>query len=244
MPSDIPEQVTAKAALYGEAEDAVSKLYAAADLLVALELKSLKGRAYEDERESIADRMMFNWAKGQAELRAFASQQLAGYSRLHWALSFPEVFGRGGFDAIVGNPPFMGGTKLEPTFGRNLREYLVNILAQGTRGVRGTADLCAYFLARGCSLLREGGGTGLIVTNSIGEGDTLLVGLEKLSTAGIRITRAISSTVWPGSAAVLIALVWVKKGGWSGSHVLNDVEVSSISSSLRVPGAFVARPHP
>lgn len=31
----------------------------------------------------------------------------------HWALEFPEVFvERGGFDAIVGNPPFLGGQKL------------------------------------------------------------------------------------------------------------------------------------
>ena len=31
---------------------------------------------------------------------------------LHWALEFPEVMRRGGFDAIVSNPPFMGGQKL------------------------------------------------------------------------------------------------------------------------------------
>ena len=30
---------------------------------------------------------------------------------LHWALEFPEVMRRGGFDAIVSNPPFMGGTE-------------------------------------------------------------------------------------------------------------------------------------
>ena len=29
----------------------------------------------------------------------------------HWEIEFPEVFARenGGFDAIVGNPPFLGG---------------------------------------------------------------------------------------------------------------------------------------
>ena len=31
---------------------------------------------------------------------------------LHWALEFPEVMRHGGFDAIVSNPPFMGGKKV------------------------------------------------------------------------------------------------------------------------------------
>ena len=52
MPSDTPEQIAAKAALYAEAEEAVAKLNAAADVLVAVELKGLKGKAYETETGS------------------------------------------------------------------------------------------------------------------------------------------------------------------------------------------------
>ena len=29
----------------------------------------------------------------------------------HWFLEFPEIFVKGGFDCILGNPPFLGGTK-------------------------------------------------------------------------------------------------------------------------------------
>src|SRR5271165_3105099 len=39
MPSDTPEQIAAKVALYAEAEEAVAKLKAAGDVLVTLELK-------------------------------------------------------------------------------------------------------------------------------------------------------------------------------------------------------------
>ena len=35
----------------------------------------------------------------------------------HWALEFPEVRERGGFDAIVGNPPFQGGQKITGALG-------------------------------------------------------------------------------------------------------------------------------
>jgi hypothetical protein len=41
--------------LNAEAEKAVAKLNAAADMLVAMELKGLEGRAYEGEREALAD---------------------------------------------------------------------------------------------------------------------------------------------------------------------------------------------
>jgi methylase of polypeptide subunit release factors len=36
----------------------------------------------------------------------------------HWELEFPKVFGREnpGFDAIVGNPPFVGGQRITGAF--------------------------------------------------------------------------------------------------------------------------------
>ena len=43
---------------------------------------------------------------------------------LHWALEFPEVMRHGGFDAIVSNPPFMGGKKVSGQLGEDYREYL------------------------------------------------------------------------------------------------------------------------
>ena len=43
---------------------------------------------------------------------------------LHWALEFPEVMRRGGFDAIVSNPPFIGGSKISGSHGTDFREYL------------------------------------------------------------------------------------------------------------------------
>ena len=43
---------------------------------------------------------------------------------LHWALEFPEVMRHGGFDAIVSNPPFIGGKRVTGRLGRNPREYL------------------------------------------------------------------------------------------------------------------------
>ncbi|WP_446730910.1 Eco57I restriction-modification methylase domain-containing protein [Pseudomonas sp. SST3] len=62
----------------------------------------------------------------------------------HWPLEFPEVFSRGayGFNAIIGNPPFLGGQKISGVAGDLYREYLVCYLADG---IRGSADLVSYF---------------------------------------------------------------------------------------------------
>ena len=49
---------------------------------------------------------------------------------LHWIIAVPDVMERGGFDAIIGNPPFLGGKKLTGAMGTNIRDWLVNILAE------------------------------------------------------------------------------------------------------------------
>jgi hypothetical protein len=230
MPSDTPEQIAAKVALYAEAEDAVAKLRAAGDVLVALELKGLKGSAYEAAREAAADHMMAHWQRGVEELRGYADDLLNLRRTLHWPLAFPEIMERGGFNAFVGNPPFMGGGKITGSFGNEYRDYLVSILADGQRG---TADLCAYFFLRANHLLLpENGHGGLIATNTIAQGDTREVGLEKMVKQGTLLIRAAPSNPWPGEAALEVAHVWFRRGSWSGELLLNDQPVTGITSFL------------
>ena len=58
----------------------------------------------------------------------------------HWVIEFPEVFGKEnpGFDAFVGNPPFLGGQRITGAAGTAARNYFVNVIANGQRG---SADL-------------------------------------------------------------------------------------------------------
>ncbi|MEV5486969.1 DNA methyltransferase [Streptomyces bobili] len=129
---------------------------------------------------------------------------------LHWPLEFPEVFSeRNGFDAVVGNPPFLGGQKLTGAMGEAYREYMVDYLALGKRG---SADLVAYFELRAHELLNGDGQTGLIATNTLAQGDTREVGLDQINKAGVAIRRAIKSAPWPSSSAVLeYCAVWTSK---------------------------------
>lgn len=241
MPSDTPEQVAAKVVLYDEAEEAVAKLNAAADVLVAVELKGLKGKAYESERESSADHMMAYWAKELFEFQGYARQRLAGRNCFHWVLAFPEIIGRGGFDAFVGNPPFVGGRRIRRTYGLEYLNWLTEVLLPGASG---NADLCSFFVRRTQTLLDQGGVAGLIATNTIAEGDTRTVGLEGLYANGANVFRAVQSAKWPGAAALEVAQIWYIKGIWHGQFVLDGSCVSSIDASLSEPGTTLGRPKP
>src|SRR5204863_6539451 len=81
---------------------------------------------------------------------------------LHWPLVFPEVFERGGFDGVIGNPPFLGGKKISGAAGSAYRELLVETVG---RGAKGNADLISYFVLRAHDLLNRAGQTGLLGTN-------------------------------------------------------------------------------
>ena len=229
MPSDTPEQIAGKAALYAEAEEAVAKLSAAADVLVSVELQGLKGKAYEAERETAADHMMVYWAEGLPALQAYARRRLGKRRCFHWALALPEITEAGGFNAFVGNPPFVGGKKIAGMLGDKYRSHLSNALAEDRKGA---ADLCAFFFLRGCSLLNIDGYLGIIATTSMGEGDTREVGLDHfLKNEGI-IYRANDSRPWPGEASVTYASIWVTHEKYVGNVYLNDRLVIAISSDL------------
>ena len=61
---------------------------------------------------------------------------------------------RGGFDCIIGNPPYMGGQHLSGIYGHPFCEYVKWEYAPA-----GLSDLVVYFLRRTFSLLRPDGFT-------------------------------------------------------------------------------------
>ena len=125
----------------------------------------------------------------------------------HWPLEFPEVFVNGGFDVVLGNPPFMGGLKISGTFGPEYRQWL----RVAYKPFTGTADLCSAFYRRAFDLLRPGGRMGMVATNTIGQGDTRESGLAVILRQGGAITFARRFLKWPGAANVEVNLVAIEK---------------------------------
>ena len=158
----------------------------------------------------------------------------------HWPLEFPEVFtgGKGGFDALIGNPPFLGGKKLSAALGDRYLAFLKMI----TTHTGATTDLCAYFFRRAAQLVGNSAPFGFLATNTASEGDTRKAGLSVLSDS-FETIYAVKSMPWPGSANLSIAIVVLKRGFWQGARHLNGSLVGKISSSLSEADESIGNPH-
>ncbi|WP_456598662.1 Eco57I restriction-modification methylase domain-containing protein [Blastococcus sp. SYSU DS0616] len=216
-----------KRRLLEQSEQVTAKLRLIADGIVAaaLRLGGRPGAALDDAYTAIegalieafpadgsnGDRTRLDHIIAQGLTPAVATDY-ERWEPLHWILEAPDVLLKhGGFDAIVGNPPFLGDKKLKAAVGDDFREYLVQQVAGN---VRGGADLVAYFFLRASTLLRHGmGRLGLIATNSIAQGDTREVGLDQMVSQGFIVTRAIRSAPWPSAIVSLeYAAVWGGRG--------------------------------
>ena len=148
----------------------------------------------------------------------------------HWEVEFPEVFDREnpGFDAIVGNPPFLGGKRISTVLGRGYRDWLASLHSESN----GNADLVSHFFRRAFDLLREQGTLGLIATNTIGQGDTRSSGLRWICKNTGVIYNAHRRIKWPGEAAVVVSVLNIAKGIYTGPKRLDGKEVEAISAFL------------
>lgn len=145
-----------------------------------------------------------------------------------------------GFDAIVSNPPFMGGQKITGNLGTDYRDFLVEFLANGQRG---SADLVAYFFLRVMNILKAEAHAGLVATNTIAQGDTREVGLDQITADEATIYRAVSSRKWEGAAALEVSFVWLKNGGaWQAERILDDKKVDGITPLLTAQSRVSGKP--
>jgi hypothetical protein len=153
-----------------------------------------------------------------------------GIHPFHWEIELPEVFGRenAGFDAMLGNPPFLGGSRISTTNGT---EYLDWILLLH-EGAHGNGDLVSHFFRRAFTLLRKTGCFGLIATNTIGQGDTRATGLQYICNNSGTIYSAHRRRRWPGHAAVIVSDVHVCKGFAPLEVELDDCPVEKVTAYL------------
>ena len=232
-PSGTTLQVMQRAAWHQAAEAVEEALRAAANLLLTEAFTDIDA----DRRQA-----MFNQLQTRpSQEHAHELQAQLGRETFHFPLEFPDVFAEGGFHALIGNPPFVGGQRITGAMGVPYRDYLVRRVAHGQRG---SADLCAYFFLRAARLLRDDGILGYLATNSISQGDTREVGLDQLLTArdgtGIRdgipacmVYRAVKSVKWPSHSANLeVAKIWMGRGSWRGECVLDGQKVARITAFL------------
>jgi hypothetical protein len=133
---------------------------------------------------------------------------------VHWPDAFPDVFRyRGGFDAVISNPPFLGGNKIAGAFGQPYREHLITAIAGGKRT---TADLAVYCWLRMHQLAHPDGVTGILGPDGLLHGDNAKLVISLLEQDGWRPYRMARDLRWPArTAAVRVCTVWTYQ--WGGA---------------------------
>ena len=231
LPANSVEDVERQEKLLKEANEKIARLRCAADLLVAAEFW---GESAKDKLEKVrhaSNQSVLYFEKGPTEeFEQIAAKERRGRSMFHWPLEFPEVIvKRGGFDAFVGNPPFLGRRNLATSLGDHYRAGLTALWPQVASG----ADLCVYFFNRAFfDLLHNRGTFGLLACNTIAQGATRESGLQAIVDSGGSLYRASSSVQWPGTANVFVSLVHASKSKFTGMFILDESEVREISSAL------------
>lgn len=89
-----------------------------------------------------------------------------------WPTAFPKAMGEGGFDVIVGNPPYVSAIEMTKNLPAAERGHMRTTYETAV----GAVDLYIYFFECGIELLRSGGKLGYITPNrwlSIGYGSAL-----------------------------------------------------------------------
>ena len=220
LPEKTPAQIDAKKerfAAFAQGEHA-GPLQTIVDIPVAqFYIPKVPG----NETKLVTDAEFRGYWRGQQAPQgrgADAARSLGAQRRFfHWFLEFPEIMERGGFDCILGNPPYLGGQALSGTYGHAFCECMKWRFAP-----TGLSELVVFFLRRIHGLLRDGGFTAIITTNSIVDGDVRKDGLEQLLAAGAQINMAVRGIKWPGTANLVVSLLAVRKGEWNGLRVLDN----------------------
>jgi len=95
----------------------------------------------------------------EEELKKYFGKNWKDKKPLNWREKFPEVFKQGGFDMIIGNPPYVNLANIKDA---GEREYLKSEFETA----KNKSDLYSFFTERAVKLLKPGGILGFIFSNS------------------------------------------------------------------------------
>ncbi len=83
--------------------------------------------------------------------------EVAGDKAFNWSSEFPDIMSAGGFDVVIGNPPYVRQESID----KNDKEFL----SQKYKVGNGSADLYVYFYEKALKLLKYNGLLGYITPN-------------------------------------------------------------------------------
>jgi len=228
LPERTPEEIVAKATAYNKLVKSKKwyRLKNLADLQVA---QFFIPKTKENKEKLTTDKQYRKYLNSDSQIQdRGTAMEMAEHKRFfHWFLEFPQIFSQGGFDCILGNPPFLGKTFISGKIGINFLEY-IKFQYQPIDAV----DLVTYFFRRIFTIINSTGFQGLISTNTICQGKAKKGGLDYIVSNGGLIIFAIKNFTWPGIANVIVSLLTITKQTTINDCYLNGNNVKKITTSL------------
>ena len=117
-------------------------------------IAEIREKLYQVVNQSYIDFLHENGHFNREEL-AEIGRSLTGLTPFHWKIDFQNVLSQGGFDVIVGNPPY----------GNILKEIEKKIMFHYT--TRDASEIAANFVEMIFPIIKENGFIGLVLANSI-----------------------------------------------------------------------------
>ncbi|MEO5588120.1 MAG: hypothetical protein ABIS03_00940, partial [Gemmatimonadaceae bacterium] len=202
-------------------------------------------------RRSAAQTHLLSHVKGQQRALERLRQQLLLGAALpfRFAASFSDVASTGGFDLVVGNPPWVRPHSLSPDQRKLLRHEFSTISnASWTEGARragagsgfsAQADLSVAFVERGSRLLRDGGTLALLLPaklwRTLSGGGVRRLLSEQLEVQRVRdwgdAPSLFNASVYPSLVVARRPRIEVGGNGGGGDEDARSVSASTTSSS-------------
>ncbi len=151
---------------------------------------------------------------GSAELKRYFGVDWRGKRPFNWKEVFPEVFEHGGFDVVIGNPPYIDSEEMVKS-DKSLRNYCV----EKYESAKGNWDIFCIFLERALNLTKEGGYVGMIVPNKLLSADYAESIRELIKRFSI-ISLSDYSSIKVFGASVYPIVIVIKKEKPSKNHLV------------------------
>jgi len=153
------------------------------------------------------------------ELKQYFGDDWKEKRPFNWEEGFPSVLQNGGFDAVVGNPPYVS-VKVLPI---NEKKYFSKAFKTAT----GQFDLYNLFMEKGISLLKEGGKFSFIVSDTfLSNRDLLELRKYILNTCIIEQIVSLGEMVFREVAPSVVIIV-LKKVSDSQERANNKIKIIS-----------------
>ena len=159
-------------------------------------------------------------------------QQMASqHNFFHWPLEFPEVFAQGGFDVVLGNPPWLSYTGRHKV---SIAPSHLNYLTTRFPAIRRWPCAHAAFLLLARDLLRQGGRCGLVLPRQLADLDSFEPVRQALATDMhlVGSVRDVGEDAFEGVTQPVGLYCFARTGPGSSNWPIEQRVVSNGSASL------------